>query len=118
MISQIHIIPKIYSPWGAELFSTQPKKEKEKEEENPNSTIFSSSSNSTKLRWVGGKKNSQLNPPPKNAISTKTFIFLYGSYYPHCSRDSVSPVCGIFCMYTKPYALYSAVDAIDSKVWC
>ena len=102
MISQIHIIPKIYSPWGAELFSTQPKKEKEKEEENPNSTIFSSSSNSTKLRWVGGKKNSQLNPPKKMQFQLKHLYFCMGLIIRIIREIQCLPYAGFFVCTVRP----------------
>ena len=61
----------------------------------------------------GSHQKKNLDPPPKK---NKKNPKLYRSYYPHRSRELVSPVCGIFflkklyfCLMLPKYCCFSDV---------
>ena len=41
---------------------------------------------------------------------------MYRSYYPHRSRDSLSPICGIFCAWLKLCGIFSSVVTLNKCV--
>ena len=43
-----------------------------------------------------------------------TCFHWYRRYYPHMSRDSVSPICGILTMYIVCCALHTALHCIET----
>ena len=49
------------------------------------------------------KQKLKLKKEEKNQINHATSSNLYWSYYPHRSRELVSPVCGIFKKETEPF---------------